>query len=424
MKCFYLFCLFVWTATSLQAQQTKRIFFIGNSYTFYNDLPGLVDSIANNQGNDVVSGSSTPGGAQLVQHVSNSTTLNGIRQGNWDFVVIQEQSQKPSFPDAQVATDVYPYAEQLNDTIEQYNPCGETAFFMTWGRKNGDQQNCQFFAPLCTYEGMQNRLRKAYLQMATDNAAICSPVGAVWSVVRDSFPAIELYTADESHPSYAGSYLTACTFYAALFREPVSSVTYYGSLADSTAQRIQRMVDLVVLDSLSNWFIGDYDVQADFASQVNSDTVQLTNMSQHATTYAWDFGDGTPLDTLANPTHVYAAAGNYTVTLVASDSCGRGDTVMQSITVSTITGHQLLEDASSEINIFPNPTKGVFTIDSEEAIEELRIVDALGREIFSQKNMKSGKNVLSLDYNQKKGIYFIYINTKRCKCFVNKLVLQ
>ena len=57
--------------------------------------------------------------------------MNGIKQGSWDFVIIQEQSQKPSFPDAQVASDVFPYAQQLNDTIEKYNPCGETAFFMT-----------------------------------------------------------------------------------------------------------------------------------------------------------------------------------------------------------------------------------------------------------------------------------------------------
>ena len=62
--------------------------------------------------------------------------------------------------------------------------------------------------------------------------------------------------------------------------------------------------------------------------------------------YAWDFGDGTgpgcvfnchPSHTskAVNPTFTYAAAGTYTVTLVASDAVGNTATVSHSITVST-----------------------------------------------------------------------------------------
>lgn len=405
------------SANFLLGQSKKRAFFIGNSYTQYNNLPNLINTIANNHGDTLESSSNTPGGAQLVQHVINANTLNGIRQGNWDFVVIQEQSQKPSFP--QAPTDVYPYAAQLNDSIEYYNPCGETVFYMTWGRKNGDPQ----WAPISTFDGMNTRLRNAYLQMTVDNDAICSPVGAVWKAMRDSFPTVELYTADGSHPSYAGSYLAACTFYATMFRKPLTGTTFYGSLTAATAQNIHTLVDLVVLDSLDNWSIGAHDVQADFSATVNLDSVMLTNNSDHSTSYTWDFGDGSPLSTDTNPVHGYDSTGNFNIILIASDSCGNSDTTTQNVTVSLPTNVQ--QDAANEFTIdcYPNPVSDYLTITANELIEEVRLFNSLGEEIFYRKSMKTQKNVLYLK-SYARGVYILKIKTSTGKSISKKLVLQ
>lgn len=54
-------------------------------------------------------------------------------------------------------------------------------------------------------------------------------------------------------------------------------------------------------------------------------TVQFTNQSVYAQAYLWDFGDGTPRRTDANPTHTYTTSGEYTVTLYAF-SAGYTDT--------------------------------------------------------------------------------------------------
>jgi hypothetical protein len=88
---------------------------------------------------------------------------------------------------------------------------------MTWGRENGDQDNCANYTPLCTYDGMQQRLRESYVQMADDNNAIVVPVGMAWKYVRDNYPEIDLYQSDESHPSVEGTYLAACTFNRVLY---------------------------------------------------------------------------------------------------------------------------------------------------------------------------------------------------------------
>lgn len=405
----------------LQAQELKRIFFVGNSYTHRNNLPQVLSNLATNLGDTVIHASSTPAGAQLVQQVTNANTLNGIRQGNWDVVVLQEQSQKPSFSDAQVGTDVEPYAAQLNDTIEYYNPCGETAFYMTWGRQNGDAQNCPNLPALCTFDGMNARLRRAYLRMAANNEAIAAPVGAVWKAVRDSFPNINLYVSDGSHPSAAGTYLAACTFYATFFRKSVTGATYYGNIPVTNAQQIQQLVDQVVLDSLSNWYIGAYDVQADFAAIVNGGTVTTTNNSQRATGQQWNFGDSSPLDRTANPTHTYNNPGSYTITLIANDSCGGMDTSTQNITITTVINTTKVAAPAVTIELYPNPSNGFFRVRCETGINVLRIVNMLGQEELYLENLGTETQEIKLDGEEFKGIHSLYIKNEQGQEIIKQL---
>src|SRR5678816_986615 len=73
-----------------------RVLFIGNSYTYVNDLPGTFAKLARATGHDVVTGMVAAGGATLGQHASATTTKRAIDSLRWDYVVIQEQSQIPS----------------------------------------------------------------------------------------------------------------------------------------------------------------------------------------------------------------------------------------------------------------------------------------------------------------------------------------
>ncbi|MGB1248726.1 MAG: hypothetical protein ACPG4Z_07555, partial [Chitinophagales bacterium] len=143
------------------SQDTLSALFLGNSYTGVNQLYNLVDSVANHNGDDLIHDRNTPGGYTFEGHSINTTSLNKITAQDWDFVILQEQSQKPSFPPAQVDAETKPYAVVLNDSIKANNPCTEALFYMTWGRENGDQNNCPNYEPLCTYEGMQQRLRES-----------------------------------------------------------------------------------------------------------------------------------------------------------------------------------------------------------------------------------------------------------------------
>ena len=199
--------------------QTYDILFIGNSYTYYNDLPEMISNIANDFGDVINHDQSTPGGTSLYAHSQNQTTINKINQQSWDYVVLQDQSQRPSLSPSYVAASVYPYASQLVGLIDSNNICSEPIFYMTWGRKYGDQTNCNNYPPVCTFLGMQERLRESYLTMGIDNQATVSPVGISFknSIALDS--TIDLYSPDHSHPSIYGSYLAHVPFILQFLRK-------------------------------------------------------------------------------------------------------------------------------------------------------------------------------------------------------------
>ncbi len=244
--------LFAFSFGQLKAQSALRVFFIGNSYTYFNNLPALVANIAQSMGDEMTCAGNTPGGCTLEMHSSNAS-METICRGGWDFVVMQEQSHLPAFPIEQVEEMVFPFAERLADSVYAFNPDAEPMFFMTWGRKNGDTEFGPLYPLMSTYEGMDSLLYERYMYMgAANNASVC-PVGRVWHHLRDHHSEIELYQPDGSHPSLAGSYAAACAFYTMLFHRDPDSIAYDAGLSPGTAQLIRSAVHFVVFDSLWKW---------------------------------------------------------------------------------------------------------------------------------------------------------------------------
>ena len=383
---------------------TKKVLFLGNSYTYVNNLPQMLADVANSNGDVLVFDSNTPGGYTLEQHALNTTSLNKIMLGTWDDVVLQEQSQLPSFSDPEVATMVFPFAHKLDSIILKYNPCAETVFYMTWGRKNGDASNCAVWPPVCTYSGMDSLLHLRYVQMATDNHGIVSPVGALWKYIRQNFPAIELYSADESHPSVAGTYAAACSFYATVFKKDPSSISFNSTLLDTDAAIIRNAAKLIVFDSLINWHVGEYDPIADFTFiQSNLSDVSFTNASTNSANYHWNFGDGNS-SVSQNAVHTYASNGTFTVQLIA-DSCGISDTTSQVITVDLLRLSEM--NKTDNLLISPNPTSVSLSIQGfEEEMNHYRIVSILGV-VVGEGSLEFPNQLI--DVNElAKGIYYFH----------------
>lgn len=399
-----------------------RVLFIGNSYTSVNDLPSMLCLVSISAGKPYsysTEHANTPGGATFEDHCTNRS-MQLIQQGGWNYVVLQEQSQLPSFPINQVERDCFPYAERLVDSVYTYNPCAVPMFYMTWGRENGDQQNAQYFAPLGTYEGMDSLLYERYMMMKEANDAAVSPVGRVWRYIRTHYPHIDLYDSDGSHPSLAGTYAAACTFFTVIHQSDPMEISHNPGISDDDKRCILEAVRTVAYDSLERW-LRPMPV-AQFTSNGSLDAVEFTNISQNATAYYWDFGDGSTSEE-QNPTHTYSAIGEYIVTLVAQRHC-MYDTITKTILLDSTDIDVSIETMDdSEWNIYPNPATTSLTVQNlNERMQLLTIYDVAGRILVVKEieDYMAQVDVQTLN----KGLYLICITTQTGSHIYRKVVVE
>lgn len=220
-----------------EARKPIRVLFIGNSLTYANNMPELIAALAKSRNYAMEYEIYAPGGYTLAQHASDSRLLTKIGLGNWDYAVLQEQSQMPAYPMARKR--VFLYAQKLSRLILEANPRAKIAFYTTMARRNGDVQNARFLPDAATYDGMQKKINEAYDQMARQNNAILVPVGEVWQRVRAQKPSLELY-ADDIHPNLAGTYLAACVFYSVLFGDNPVGLTHPPQIDENIAGALQK----------------------------------------------------------------------------------------------------------------------------------------------------------------------------------------
>jgi hypothetical protein len=422
LQCFmkYFFGAFLLLiATNAHAKKLK-VLFIGNSYTDVNNLPEIVKQIAASMNDTLEYSKSTPGGYTFNQHVTNAATLGLIAQGGWDYVVLQEQSQYPSFPISQVQNEVFPFARKLDSLIHAASPCAKTVFYMTWGRKNGDQDNCAGWPPVCTYQGMDSLLQLRYTMMAEMNNAWISPVGKVWRYLRTNNQGIELYSADGSHPSAAGSYAAALSFYSVMFGKDATPTTYTFGLNTADAIDIKNAAKLVAYDSLITW--RQYNTAALVASYTYTNTNNAFNFVSNSSgsqisSYKWNFGDGTPEITTQNAAHTFAIAGTYQVCLSIENPCGE-DMHCKSITSGSVGIDDI--DFTNGISIYPNPARGYIQIRNLAVSYDYTIYNAVGQRMKSGR-VDANKNVIDV-HEFSKGMYYVELKGKKSVKIVFKLI--
>jgi hypothetical protein len=188
-----------------QPHQNLRVLFIGNSYTIYNDLPLIVKQLASSahESRPLEVHMVAMMGATLQEHWEDGFALQALKQGRWDYVILQGQSLRP-------LTDpslTYKYARLLDAEIKKAG--AQTVFFITWAHR--DQPEAQ------------ETITNLYMKLAKELGAAVAPVGPAWQKALKEDPHIDLYREDaDSHPTPAGSYLAACVFYAILYgKSPV-----------------------------------------------------------------------------------------------------------------------------------------------------------------------------------------------------------
>ena len=142
-----------------------------------------------------------------------------------------------------------PDVEKISRAIQETNPCTMPVFFMTWGKRDGDSQNCGNHETFCSFDGVQNMLTPAYLSMAyASQPASVAPAGEAWRIYSDRN---SLFAGDGSHASASGTYLTALTMLETIWPGVSGVGSSYAPV--SQARALQDIAHQVVTAQTWSW---------------------------------------------------------------------------------------------------------------------------------------------------------------------------
>lgn len=204
-----------------KATENLRVLFVGNSYTYFWNLPQTVETLASSKEKTIVCRKSTAGGMSLKQHWDGERELKSrelIKNGDWDYVVLQNHSMSA----IENSEEFMEYGKKFIDLIQESG--AKPILYMTWARK---------FNPL-----MQEAITNAYTQLGEETGTKVAPVGEAWKRVRELRPDLELFAKDESHPSPEGTYLAACVFFKTLTGEEVKGLSGRVKIIDKNGEEL------------------------------------------------------------------------------------------------------------------------------------------------------------------------------------------
>jgi len=179
-----------------------RVLFIGNSLTYVNDVPGILQALADSAGGErlAVASRALPNYA-LIDHWAEGEAQKIIAQGGWAWIVMQQ-----GWTPAGIYRDTLRLAAR-NFGAEIAKIGAKAAMYQTWPPSN---RPGEFAGSIESYE-----------LAAADVGGVVFPVARAWLAVWKVDPSIQLYS-DGLHASVAGSYLAALVMYARIFdRTPV-----------------------------------------------------------------------------------------------------------------------------------------------------------------------------------------------------------
>ena len=211
----------------------EKVLFIGNSYSAQcsKTILGLFKS----ESPDWSLSFHTSGGKDLAFHLADPQVTKKINSQKWDFVVLQEQSQKSGLGGE--------FSKSFHESVASFSKIIREAgaipsLYLTWGRKNGDKRYPEIYP---SYEAMQKKISSAYLLAGKKNDARILPVCFAYTEVKKKNQELfeKLYRNDGSHPAAHGAYLVSCVFWGGLTGKDPAKIKFYGSLSIEDARSLR-----------------------------------------------------------------------------------------------------------------------------------------------------------------------------------------
>ncbi|MAD96677.1 MAG: hypothetical protein CMB99_05045 [Flavobacteriaceae bacterium] len=179
--------------------QSQEILFVGNSLTYSNDLPKIVEEIAEEFEKNLNTEALCYPNYAIIDHLNEGKLQILLQNKRFDYLIVQQGPSSQGEGKKMLIED----GQKLKAICDQYNI--RMAYFMVWTSK-------------AWYQTMDQVIDNHRIA-AKENKALLFPVGRVWKAFREKSPSINLYASDGFHPSSTGSFLAALTMFYQLYPE-------------------------------------------------------------------------------------------------------------------------------------------------------------------------------------------------------------
>ncbi len=221
----------------LDSRPARNILFIGNSRTFYHDMPLMVRKIADSAAakEKYLIKIHAPGGVRFEDHWNDPVVQSLLKQ-KWDYVVLQGRSNEQQNYTANASFLSYGAKLIREAQISGSKP----VLYVTWRYDDGFELYNEIPALQHTLYGL---IQSNYELLANDNGISMVNVGKAWEVLRSYHPTFPLYE-DGNHPTIYGSYLAALMFYKYFSGSDVTNVSYVpDDISSNDAKLIKKVAN-------------------------------------------------------------------------------------------------------------------------------------------------------------------------------------
>lgn len=182
---------------SVSYGQKLKILFVGNSLTYTNNLPELVEDEAKSRGYKIKTTTLAFPNYAIIDHWDDGELQKHIMSKDFDYVIVQQGPSSQSEGRSMLIQD----GAKVKKLCDKYET--KFAYFMVW--------------PSLTYFKTFDNVIKNHRDASEQNGALLFPVGEAWKAYIDENKDASLYGQDGFHPSPKGSRLAARVIVDTLF---------------------------------------------------------------------------------------------------------------------------------------------------------------------------------------------------------------
>lgn len=241
--------------SSCQSRQPKEVLFIGNSLTYYHEMPTMLQEMLREKSSTINVHQSTEPGVSLFNHLNSDKTIKKLNSQLWDFVVLQEGTVRVLIPEV-MQYQLRPTVIKLDSIIRIKG--GRTILYESYAiskypekycypsimisntLKEGDYCSVELLSSDQEFKIIQN----SFIELNNLINGDIALVGEHFELCKKKYPELMLFESNEdTHPSKLGSYLIACVFFRALTGETVTEIDYNAGLELAEVKKIKAIVD-------------------------------------------------------------------------------------------------------------------------------------------------------------------------------------